>query len=393
MRKRYRLLTYVMTLCLSLTLLSPVCSAAESAAAGAEGGLAATVITGVPNKISRSASAKASVTVSVSPARGTRTVQLQQYDKNGDRWITRSTKKTSDKAKASVTLGFAKKYRKKTTGQWRIVVNPSDTAQGAVSRTIRVTSRNIKNLKLSTQSACIYCIDTGEFIYMKKAGTRRSPASTTKLMTSILLAESGKLSGVMKISRNAAKTPYTYGKLKAGDTYRTVDLLYAMLLPSANDAAVAAAEGVSGSTSAFVKKMNRKARRIGLKNTHFKNPVGFNAKGHYTTAKDLARLTAYAYEIEPIRDAMKTKSKKIRSLRYHRTWRLHSSNSLLGKISSLIGGKTGTGSDAKYCFTGLYQHKGKTYVTVVLRAKSDAGRWSSTKKLHSYIRKYGNTGY
>ena len=354
---------------------------------------AATTISGVPGEMTGGASAAMTMTVRVAPAKNGRTVNLQQYDSKKKAWLTRATYTVKGQDQAAVTVSLAKKYRKKTTGKWRVVVPATDQAGEAVSRVCTVTSTNIKGKKLSGKSACIYCVDTNKVIYGKAHTTRRSPASTTKLMTAVILVESGKLGGNTTISEKAASTPWGSGKLRKGDSYRNIDLLYAMLLPSSNDAAVAVAEGVSGSTGKFIRQMNTKAGQMGLKNTHFCNPHGLNDKNHYTTAYELARITAYAYGKEEIRKAMKTRTRTIKSLRYQRKWKLYSSDTLLGRIKSFLGGKTGTGSDAKYCFAGVYKYKGKTYVTVVLRAGSAVGRWKDTRKLHSYIRKYGETRY
>ncbi len=354
---------------------------------------AATTISGVPARLSKSASAKLSFTVRVSPANGRRTVKLQQYDSSRKKWRTRATYRTKDQSRAGVKVTIAKKYRRKTTGTWRVYVPATDRAGAAVSGKCTVTTRNIRKKKLAARSACIYCVDTGTLLYTRKHTARRSPASTTKLMTAILLVESGKLNKETRISAKAARTPWGSGRLKKGDRYRNIDLLYAMMLPSSNDAAVAVAEGVSGSTDKFVKKMNKKAKEMGLKHTHFCNPHGLNDSGHYTTAIDLARLTACAYDIDEIREAMNTRSRTITSTRYHRSWTLRSSDSLLGRIKNFLGGKTGTGEDARYCFAGIYKYKKKTYVTVVLGAPTPGKRWSDTRKLQSYIRKYAETGY
>lgn len=390
-----RMLTAVLvaTALLAVTLISPVSGFALEEPDEDEPAPAVTSVTGVPAQISKAASKKVSFTVKISPANGKRKVKLQQYDTKSKSWKTRATYTSKDAKTASVKVTLAKKYRKKTTGKWRVLVPATEQAQKAVSRTCTVTSRNLKTKKLSARSACIYCIDTGKYIYTKKLNTRRSPASTTKLMTAIILAEKGKPKKTIRISKNAANTPWGSGMLKAGDTYRRIDLLYAMLLPSSNDAATAVAEGIGGSTKKFAKQMNKKAKKMGLVKTHFCNPHGLNDPDHYTTAAELAKVTAYAYDIDSIRKAMKTKKRTITSVRYQRTWTLYSSDSLLGKIRNFLGGKTGTGSDARYCFTGVYQHKGKTYVTVVLGAGSIAGRWSDTVKLHDYVRKYANTKY
>ena len=354
---------------------------------------AATTITGVPARVAKKNSDDVSFTVKVTPASGGRVAMLQQYDSENKEWLTRATYDLKDKSTASVKVVLNKKYRKKTTGKWRVFVPATDQALEAVSRVCTVTSRNLKINKLSSKSACVYCIDTSEVIYTKKYQTSRLPASTTKLMTAVLLVESGKLSGKTKVSAKAAGTPYSYGRLRKGDKYRNIDLLYAALLPSSNSAASAIAEGVSGTIPKFVKRMNSKAAEIGMKKTHFCNPHGIHQKGHCTTALDMAKLTAYAYGKDEISKAMKTRQLTIKSLRYKRLWTLHSTDVLLGHIKNFFGGKTGTSPEAKYCFTGVYKYKKKTYVTVALNARSAAGRWSDTKKMQSYIRSYAETRY
>lgn len=355
--------------------------------------LAVTKITGVPEKVSRNASDELSFTVKVKPANGGRVVKLQQYDSAKKKWKTRATYNSEDKKKATVKVLIAGKYRKKTTGKWRVVAPATDRAKRAVSKTCTVTSRNVTTKKLAAKSACVYCIDDGRVLYTKKSKTKRLPASTTKLMTAVLLVESGKLHSKTKVSAYAASTPWSYGRLQAGDKYRTYDLFYAVMLPSSNAAATAVAEKVSGSTAKFVKKMNKKAKKIGMTDTNFCNPHGLHQSGHYTTALDLAKLTAYAYGKDEIRKAMGTSTRTIKSLRYKRQWTLYSTDVLLGKIKNFFGGKTGTSPEAKYCFTGVYKYKDKTYVTVVLNAGTADGRWNDTKKLQSYIRDYAETSY
>ena len=131
-------------------------------------------------------------------------------------------------------------------------------------------------------------------------------------MTAVLLMESGKINTKTTISKHAAATPWGSGRLSKGDIFKTRDLLYAMLLPSYNDAATAVAEKVGGTEKKFVAMMNAKAKELGLNKTHFCNPHGLDADGHYTTAKELAMLTAYAYTFPKIRDCWGTQFKSIK---------------------------------------------------------------------------------
>ena len=262
--------------------------------------------------------------------------------------------------------------------------------------TVTLTTRNIKTPKLSANSACIYRIDgdgKGTLIYTKNSTKKRAQASTTKLMTAILVMESGRLDGTTRITKNAAKTLWGTYMMKAGDVFSNRDLMYALLMPSANDAAVALAEGIGGTEANFVSMMNRKAEKMGLTRTHYQNPHGLDADGHYSSASDLAKLTAYAYTFPEISAIWNTSIKTISPQNRKCNWILYTTNSLFGYDWRFKGGKTGTTDKARCCFTGVYTYKNETYVTVVLGSKYGFGRWSDTKKLHKYIRKYAAKYY
>ena len=239
---------------------------------------------------------------------------------------------------------------------------------------------------LSAKTACIYCVDDDTFIYRKSMNKKIHQASTTKLMTAVLLMESGKINSKVRVSSNAA---YSYGgnrRIKTGDIYTAKALLYAMMLASDSDSTVAISEKVGGSENKFVKKMNAKARKLGMTNTHYVNVHGWDARNHYSTAADTARITAYAYKYSQIRKTWSVKNKTIRSLKYGNSWTLQSTDKIVGYTGNFKGGKTGTTNAAGYCFTGVYEYKGKTYVTVVFGCPSEADRWKDTKTLYSYIK-------
>lgn len=239
---------------------------------------------------------------------------------------------------------------------------------------------------LSAKTACIYCVDDDTFIYKKSINKKICQASTTKLMTAVLLMESGKINSNVKVSANAA---YSYGgnrMIKTGDIYTAKDLLYAMMLASDSDSTVAIAEMVGGYEKRFVTKMNAKARKLGMTNTHYVNVHGWDARNHYSTAADTARITAYAYKYSQIRKTWSVKNKTIRSLKYKNSWALNSTDLIIGYTKSFKGGKTGTTNAAGFCFTGVYEYKGKTYVTVVFGCPTETDRWKDTKALHSYIK-------
>lgn len=243
---------------------------------------------------------------------------------------------------------------------------------------------------LNAETACVYRVDgkngRGTLIYDKDADKRMAQASTTKLMTAILLIESGKLEDDSLISANAASTSQIWYELEPGDVYSNYDLMYAMMLPSANDAAVAIAEGVSGNVSDFVDMMNERASELRLRDTHFVNPHGLDEDDHYSTARDVAKLTAFAYTFPDIREAMATQYKTITGKRTGNTWDLESTTLILGYDDNFKGGKTGTQPVAGFCYSGVYEYEGKTYITVVLNCDTEEDRWIDTKRLHQFIR-------
>ena len=367
-------------------------AASDSLEASAKKTLAETTITGYSTAISAAYKKKVKFRATVSPAGG-RTVLLQRYNSSKGTWST-IKKKTASSSAVSFTI--SKKQHKKTTSLWRIYAPATKSAEAAVSQNIKLTTRNIKSYKLSAKAACIYRIDgdgQGAFIYTKNSSKKRAQASTTKVMSAVVLIESGLLDTVTTVSRHAASTPYGSGVLKEGDEFSTRDMLYAMMLPSSNDAATAVAETVGGTEAGFVNMMNAKAAAMGLTKTHFCNPHGLDANGHYTTAAELAKLTAYAYTIPEIRDCWATRSKTIYSINGNKKWTLRTTNSIFSYVKNFLGGKTGTEDNARCCFTGVYTYKGSTYVTVVLGSGYGFSRWADTKKLHKYIRKYAAKRY
>lgn len=370
--------------------------AAPAAAAPAEIAKASSAFSGYPLSLNAARSKQVTISAEITPAAGGRLVKLQRFNHEKNKWYTKERMYVTGAQSAKVTFSIQNKNRQRTSSTWRLYSPATATASAAVSENISLTTRNIKTYKLSAKAACIYRIDddgTGTLVYTKNANTKRAQASTTKLMTAVLLMESGLLDTKTTISKHAAATPWGSGHLAAGDIYKTHDLLYAMLLPSSNDAATAVAERVGKSESAFVTKMNAKAKEMGMTKTHFRNPHGLDADGHYTTAKELAMLTAYAYTFPEIRECWGTQYKTIKSLKKKKKWTLWSTNSIFGYVSNFLGGKTGTEDNAGCCFTGAYEYNGSVYITVVLGSGYGFSRWIDTKKLHNYITTYAHTQY
>lgn len=252
-----------------------------------------------------------------------------------------------------------------------------------------LAKEKISKLSLSGKSAVIMEMDSGKILYSKEANVKRHNASTTKLATAIVAVEKNKtLKKKIRISRNASGEQAVKLGMRAGDSYYLKDLLHAMLIMSANDTAVAIAEGTSGNTSRFMKQVNKKMKKIGCKNTVFGTPNGLrSSKTHYTTAKDLALIMRYAYQNKDIRKILKKKSYSFKSIG-GRKHSVSNTNVLLKSKNSYCVGKTGNGWTAKYCFTGVYTYKGHSYVIVTLGCGSDGSKWSDAKKMIAACKKH-----
>ncbi len=237
------------------------------------------------------------------------------------------------------------------------------------------------NFKLSSTCAILVDANSGEVLYAKNEQKAHANASTTKIMTCILALEKGSLSDKVKISANAVNLSSRAAKIGI----KKKDLLYALMLPSANDAAVALAEYTSGSTKSFVKKMNQKARNIGCKNTNFATPHGLDGGlNHYSTAYDLSKMTMYALRNSMFREIIGTSSYRFKSQKGY-SYNCKTKNELLGKMPGMIGGKTGYTRKAGNCFVGIVTGKnGNTYISVTLGATTEKKRWDDTKVLLNY---------
>lgn len=234
---------------------------------------------------------------------------------------------------------------------------------------------------VSAASAILIEAETGTVLYSKNADERRAMASTTKIMTAILTIEAGDLDRDFTVDPYAIMVEGTSMGLREGDIVSRRDLLYGILLPSGNDAANAAAVSVAGSMTAFAAKMNEKAETLGLKNTHFVTPSGLDADGHYTSARDLANLTAYAMKNEIFREVVSCKSKQLEfgNPPYKRT--LYNSNKMLSRYSGAIGVKTGFTDNARRCLVSAAERDGVMLIAVTLNAGDD---WNDHTKMLDY---------
>jgi len=237
-----------------------------------------------------------------------------------------------------------------------------------------------EDISLSAESAVLMSPWTKRISYSKDLRQKLSPASTTKIMTALVVLEKSDLKKKVLISKFASSIEPSKVYLKEGEIYFTGDLLKALLLNSGNDASVALAESIAGSEEKFADMMNKMARRIGAKNTHFKNSNGLPAEGHYTTAYDLALIVMEAMKDRNFVDIMKTKRSEIEELTSGRRIKLKNHNKSLWKETPyLILGKTGYTKKAKHCFAGYIQYnRWRKMIVVILKSKN---MWGDLKEL------------
>jgi hypothetical protein len=224
---------------------------------------------------------------------------------------------------------------------------------------------------------------SGEVLYERDAEEPLPPASTTKVMTAILALESGRLEDEFVVSEWAADTPPSKIHLRPGQRMRLHDLLYAVLLNSANDAAVVVAEGVAGSEGAFAARMNAKAQMIGARSAHFENPHGLSAPGHVASARDLALIFRYGLRMPLFREILGTRSiaVPVESEGVHMV-ALHSHNRLLATYPIPVIGKTGYTRPARRCFVGAASLDGRDVIIALLGA-SDL--WGDARRLLGHV--------
>ncbi len=263
------------------------------------------------------------------------------------------------------------------------------------------TKEDLAKLKSSVKSEAAIVIEatTGKIIYSKNANTIKYPASTTKILTAIIAIEECSLDDMALVSEYAVTSipsGYTNANIQVGETLSIKDLLYALMLASANEAAVVIAEHISGSNSAFADHMNEKATQIGCKDTHFVNANGMHNKSHYTTAYDMALITQYAMKNKIFREIVSTTSYTLPATKIYpynsRTFTNTNSLIIVNKnnVSNnyyypyAVGVKTGYTSPAGNCLVSAANNNGLEFITVILGAKAKDVRYIDTINLFNF---------
>ena len=229
--------------------------------------------------------------------------------------------------------------------------------------------------QVSAKSAALLDGTTGECLCEKNGDQRALIASTTKIMTGLLVCEAGDLDRTVTVPETAAGTEGSSMYLKSGETLTRRELLYGMMLHSGNDAALTLAISVSGSEAAFVRQMNRRACALNLTQTHFANPHGLDSGENYSTALDLVRLAQAALQNEQFREVVSTKTITCagRTLTNH--------NKLLWRYDGCIGVKTGYTRHAGRILVSAAERGGRMLIAVTI---SDPDDWRDHVSLLDY---------
>lgn len=244
---------------------------------------------------------------------------------------------------------------------------------------------------LYARSAALIDGDTGRLLYGKEEDVILPMASTTKIMTCILVLEMMEPEEICTASAYAASQPQVHLGVQKGWSFRCEDLLYSLMLESHNDTAVILAEAAAGSVEGFATWMNKKAKEIGLSQTHFVTPNGLDNEAHYTTARELALLLRYC-----IRTSPKSKEflKITRTAQYEFTdttgkysFSVYNHNAFLQMMDGALSGKTGFTGNAGYCYVGALKCDDRTFIVALLACgwpNNKTYKWADTKKLMQY---------
>lgn len=236
---------------------------------------------------------------------------------------------------------------------------------------------------ITAPSAMVVDMATGGIIYAKGADDRRYPASTTKIMTGILTLENGDYNQNVTVSSHAAWVEST--GLWAGQSMREFEMLELMLLESDNGAATALGEAIGGSESGFAAMMNQKAQELGMSGTHFVNCNGMPDENHYSTARDIAKVAAYAIKNEMFRRIVA--SPRIIMPDWEKpgsTYEAENTNKLLESYPGCIGVKTGYTNAAGGCLVSAASRNGRELLCVVLKSSDMDTRFSDSAALLDY---------
>ena len=257
-------------------------------------------------------------------------------------------------------------------------------------------AENTESLNLYSNAAILIESKTGSVLYGKNEEEKMYPASTTKILASIIILENCNLDDKVVADRESLlsiPSGYTTCNLQEGEEMSVKDLLTAFLVVSANEAGFVLARHLAGSIPNFAELMNKKAEEIGCKNSHFVNPSGIHNTEHYSTAHDLALIARYCMQNETFRQIVSTADCTIGATNKSETRKLSNTNDLIKPsskyyIKDCIGIKTGFTSSAQNCLISGFSKDGLELISVILGASSTenggSARYEDTTTLYNY---------
>ena len=237
------------------------------------------------------------------------------------------------------------------------------------------------DLAIAGHAAVLMEMSTGKELWQRNPDIRLAPASTTKILAALLVLERSNLTDRIKVPAEASRATGGSARLRAGEQLSVEQLLYGMMLGSANDATIALANHAGGSVPGFVKLMNEKARDLQAQRSSFRNPTGLPQQGHLTTARDLGLITRAALANRDFRRIVAARKYSWRSA----NWRgeIQNSNLLLESYPGAIGVKTGQTSEAGFCLVAAAARAEKNLIAVVLKSTEKSG-WHDARNLLDY---------
>ena len=293
-----------------------------------------------------------------------------------------------------------------STAQTRVIgpggeSSTSQTASGSTGTGTQSTGSTVSSVTIdqsvakpsvSAEAAVLYDATTRQVLFEKNGTKAMYPASTTKLLTALIASEKLDMSDTFTFSSSAVNNlesgAVTAG-MKAGDTMKVEDAMYAMLLRSACEVANGLAEKVSGSQSAFAELMNQRAKELGCTGSNFANASGLNSEKHYTTAQDMALITAAALDNANVRKVLQTGSYTLPATNSRAALTVKTGNKMAAggseSYAGYVGGKTGYTSKAGSCLAGEIEYNGHKIVAVVFKANTT--QYKDTKAMFDYALK------
>lgn len=237
--------------------------------------------------------------------------------------------------------------------------------------------------KLNVEALLVKNLTNNELLYSKEAEREVPPASLTKIMTTILAIEQGDLNRSVTITKEMVQVEPTKAGYKEGETFALIDLIKAALIKSDNDAAMAVGIAVGGNLENFKAMMNAKAAQIGMVNTVFTNPCGFDIGNHHSTPKDLLVLAEYAIQNPVFNDITRLNQHTYSSLNSSRKFVAHTHNQLLNQYEYAVGVKTGYTLKAGPCLIARAKKEDRDCLIVMLNSKEN--RWKTAKEIFEQV--------